>query len=306
MATGSSESTKCFKKLPYTSIQVECCDSMAYRVGNICALNVVYGASALEIGESFSIKIIQIDEELASQVDTCLTFGVTSCPLESIEEQHELHLTNLCSQACGGITNKILLRKAHFKQVDSIITFTRRANDDGDSKKFIEISVDGKFVKFMRDNSENQVLSLLPSLVPFVVLNGVVTAILYHQNPHESILDSPNNFVFSNSDNESDDNDVIAISVVADLLREESSTSINRQGASQSIHNNGKVDVAVGTDSMTSIDRSCVICLSAPRTHLLLPCYHFAFCESHAQDRINQTCPMCRKPVTGIHKCYDS
>lgn len=266
------------------------------------ALNVVFSASSLSVGESFCIKIIQIDDENESQIDTCFTFGVTSCPMDIIEEQHELHLTNLCSSACGGITNSVTLRKPEFKRIDSIITFTRCEPVDGDPKQFIEISVDGRFVKFMRDYSQNQILSLLPTLVPFIVLNGVVTAILYHEAPTEGILDSPSNFVFVSSDDESEENEVIAISAVEKLLATQACASSGTPKRS------GKVDVAVGTDlgPLMTIDRTCSICLSAPRTHLTLPCYHFAYCQSHANDLIGKPCAMCRIPVISTHACYDS
>lgn len=57
---------------------------------------------------------------------------------------------------------------------------------------------------------------------------------------------------------------------------------------------------------------SCVVCLSAPRTHAYVPCGHFCVCFSCAKQQTQQprtlaaasSCPVCQQPCTRIMRIF--
>jgi len=55
-------------------------------------------------------------------------------------------------------------------------------------------------------------------------------------------------------------------------------------------------------DAPCACHASCVVCLDAPRTHVLVPCGHRCVCEDCCNRVIvlpdgGRECPMCREPV---------
>lgn len=61
------------------------------------------------------------------------------------------------------------------------------------------------------------------------------------------------------------------------------------------------VEQVTGDDSMQS---TCVICMSEPRTTLVIPCRHMCLCEDCAETLKVQSvkCPICRGPVRSLMK----
>jgi len=49
---------------------------------------------------------------------------------------------------------------------------------------------------------------------------------------------------------------------------------------------------------------TCVICLTGPRTHVLIPCGHKLMCEICAAQRMCSTCPICRANITSIIRIF--
>ena len=49
--------------------------------------------------------------------------------------------------------------------------------------------------------------------------------------------------------------------------------------------------------------RDRVICMAAPKDHLLFPCRHLSLCETCANEKIT-SCPICRAPVESIEKIF--
>jgi hypothetical protein len=47
----------------------------------------------------------------------------------------------------------------------------------------------------------------------------------------------------------------------------------------------------------------CVICLSAERSHLIIPCNHLCCCSTCA-GQIQNLCPICRQPFSSIQRIY--
>ena len=48
----------------------------------------------------------------------------------------------------------------------------------------------------------------------------------------------------------------------------------------------------------------CVICLDAPKTHLLVPCGHRCVCEKCAPQLMGGPCPVCREPCREMVKVF--
>ena len=60
-----------------------------------------------------------------------------------------------------------------------------------------------------------------------------------------------------------------------------------------------------GTTPAGSND-ACSVCLTAPRTHALIPCGHRCLCERCSSlDRLGQTCPICRTHSYDVLRIYD-
>ena len=54
-------------------------------------------------------------------------------------------------------------------------------------------------------------------------------------------------------------------------------------------------------------DGECIVCLDAPRTHLMHPCGHLSMCERCAgtlMASVLPKCAVCRKDVDSIVKVY--
>ena len=50
-------------------------------------------------------------------------------------------------------------------------------------------------------------------------------------------------------------------------------------------------------------DSLCVVCLSAKRSFVLLPCGHLCVCAA-CTPSLKASCPMCRGPIEAVHKVY--
>ena len=50
----------------------------------------------------------------------------------------------------------------------------------------------------------------------------------------------------------------------------------------------------------------CVVCLDAPKTHILVPCFHKCLCEECAEQiGVGGQCPVCRAVVTCISRVFE-
>jgi len=60
------------------------------------------------------------------------------------------------------------------------------------------------------------------------------------------------------------------------------------------------------SSSSSSDDKSCLICLEAPRTHVVLPCMHAHFCGACAAGLAPGTaCPSCRTPIAEVKRFFN-
>ena len=50
-------------------------------------------------------------------------------------------------------------------------------------------------------------------------------------------------------------------------------------------------------------DKLCIICMDNPRTHVILPCFHFISCRECVGGLTN-LCPVCRLPIEGAREIY--
>ena len=55
-------------------------------------------------------------------------------------------------------------------------------------------------------------------------------------------------------------------------------------------------------------EESCVVCMSKPADHLVLPCGHQCGCESCLNEILKRSggCPICRKPIEGVIRVFRS
>jgi hypothetical protein len=54
-------------------------------------------------------------------------------------------------------------------------------------------------------------------------------------------------------------------------------------------------------------DRTCIICLDHPRTHLIMPCFHFIACSDCIQNfAVGSECPVCRTRVMETKQVFYS
>lgn len=49
---------------------------------------------------------------------------------------------------------------------------------------------------------------------------------------------------------------------------------------------------------------NCIICFTNKRTHLLVPCGHFLYCQICVHNISKKKCAMCRQPFSGIQRVY--
>ena len=51
----------------------------------------------------------------------------------------------------------------------------------------------------------------------------------------------------------------------------------------------------------------CVVCMDAPKSHVIRPCMHMCTCEActqQLQEQGAQSCPVCRGPIEGIERVF--
>ena len=51
----------------------------------------------------------------------------------------------------------------------------------------------------------------------------------------------------------------------------------------------------------------CVVCMDAPKDHLIRPCMHMCTCEACTRQLLQQgaqSCPVCRGPIEGIERVF--
>lgn len=102
----------------------------------------------------------------------------------------------------------------------------------------------------------------------------------------------------------------------AALVSPTSSTSSSPSGKKVSFSDDAKTVVSTERVSTKDVDRfvpeDCVICLSAPRTHIFAPCGHLCLCNQCAfktpyrKRKISKkvSCPICRQESSSIVKVY--
>jgi len=69
----------------------------------------------------------------------------------------------------------------------------------------------------------------------------------------------------------------------------------------------GVVPPAVPAPQPAAEEAMCVVCMDAPKQHIILPCFHWCVCEACAQQ-LTQTrhpsCPMCRNAIHETRQVY--
>ena len=50
-------------------------------------------------------------------------------------------------------------------------------------------------------------------------------------------------------------------------------------------------------------ETQCVVCMDAPKNHVVLPCMHMCVCEACAQ-LLRDRCPVCRGPIDRIAQLF--
>ena len=62
-----------------------------------------------------------------------------------------------------------------------------------------------------------------------------------------------------------------------------------------------------GTPQPDEDETLCVLCLDAPKDHIIIPCGHQCVCEACAEklkEARSPLCPFCRAPINSTHKVF--
>ena len=51
-------------------------------------------------------------------------------------------------------------------------------------------------------------------------------------------------------------------------------------------------------------DYKCVVCLDRPRDIIAKPCLHYSLCGACYARLDRKTCPLCKKPITGVIEVF--
>jgi hypothetical protein len=52
-------------------------------------------------------------------------------------------------------------------------------------------------------------------------------------------------------------------------------------------------------------DHTCIVCMDNPRSHLILPCFHFILCgECVLSYQVGRDCPVCSGRIIEIKKVF--
>ena len=63
---------------------------------------------------------------------------------------------------------------------------------------------------------------------------------------------------------------------------------------------------SINDDSVSAATESqCIVCMSAERSHAMIPCGHKCLCINCATDKVFNECPMCRASVQCIYEIYE-
>ena len=68
-------------------------------------------------------------------------------------------------------------------------------------------------------------------------------------------------------------------------------------------HNSNNINSELNTHTTTSVNNECVICYSAVRSTLVLPCRHYCLCAECAdtlKQQVRPRCPLCRSVVESV------
>ena len=87
--------------------------------------------------------------------------------------------------------------------------------------------------------------------------------------------------------------------------------AVEEHAIAASLHSMGQLDKTPCADEDTkkpSADAEateCVVCLDAPKSHVLGPCGHICVCEACAERiQVGDSCPVCRKEVAAKFRVY--
>jgi hypothetical protein len=58
-----------------------------------------------------------------------------------------------------------------------------------------------------------------------------------------------------------------------------------------------------GTSQLGAEETLCVVCMDAPKDHIVLPCMHMCACAACAQ-LLRDRCPVCRGPIQHIAQVF--
>ena len=91
---------------------------------------------------------------------------------------------------------------------------------------------------------------------------------------------------------------------VANELKEKAEAKAREAAAAQELEalkqdllKIAEIEVRENIDKETE-NNSCVVCLDAPKTMVLMPCKHLVLCDSCGNDNNMISCPMCRVAIT--------
>jgi len=72
-----------------------------------------------------------------------------------------------------------------------------------------------------------------------------------------------------------------------------------------------QMDAQLGADALAAPaveeEALCVVCMDAPKHHVMVPCMHVCVCEACAQrllDAQTPLCPVCRTPVESTTRVF--
>jgi hypothetical protein len=93
----------------------------------------------------------------------------------------------------------------------------------------------------------------------------------------------------------------LALTVQSDALRLQSEALRLRQMQAQL-----GVPPAAPALHPDDAEDQCVLCLDAPKDHIIIPCGHQCVCEACAEKlkARNPLCPFCRAPINATHKVF--
>ena len=86
-----------------------------------------------------------------------------------------------------------------------------------------------------------------------------------------------------------------AMSLQADIQSESDKNAAEREKAAEH-----RAAAAGPSSSAADAERTCVVCLHGPQSHIVLPCLHLIYCGNCAGLMRGELCAFCRREVSEI------